>query len=106
MVFTINENRWKIVEISNAEMIALTGDTENFTHGTTEYSQFVININKDAPDKRRTLLHELMHCYMYEYGHNQFNNKTFDNEDICELSACSHDFIHSIVEMYIEKKGE
>ena len=102
MRFIMNNNNWEIREKTNEEMMALTGDYENFTHGTTEYSELVININKSAPDKRRTLCHELMHCFMYEYGHNQFENKTFNNEDICEMVASSHDIINRIINKYFE----
>jgi hypothetical protein len=38
---------------------------------------------------------------MYEYGHNQWN-KEFDNEDVCEIMASSHDIIHEIVEEYFK----
>ena len=102
MKFKMNESLWEIKEISNEEMMALTGDYDGFTHGTTEYSELVININKEAPDKRKTLYHELTHCFMYEYGHNQFTDKAFNYEDVCEICACSHDKIHKIVEEYLK----
>lgn len=99
MKFKMNDRVWKIKEITNEEMMNLTNNYEGFTHGTTEYSELVININKSAPDKKKTLYHELTHCFMYEYGHNQ-HNKEFDYEDVCEICACSHDMIHRIAKEY------
>ena len=103
MKFKINEDEWQIKEISNAEMNILCGSDkrETFTHGTTQYSENVIYINKETPNKRKTLYHELTHCFMYEYGHNQ-HEKEFSHEDVCEICSCSHDLIHKIVEKYIK----
>lgn len=103
MRFEINNEKWKIKEISNAEMIELIGDNEAFTQGVTEYKSNVIYINKETPNKRRTLYHELTHLFMYEYGHNQFEDKKFNNEDVCEICANSHDIIHKIVEDYFKR---
>ena len=104
MKFIINEDEWEIKEISNAEMnIMASSDLRvTYTHGTTEYSTNTIYINESSPNKRRTLIHELTHCFMHEYGHNQFTDKAFNYEDVCEICACSHDKIHKIVEEYFK----
>lgn len=102
MNFEVNGNKWRIEEISNGEMIIKTGDTEGFTHGLTEYAECKVYINEETPEKSRTLYHELMHVWMYEYGHNQFINKTWNNEDICEMVASSHNFIRIISEGYFK----
>ena len=101
MKFKMNDSDWEIKEISNAEMNVLVSSDkqETFTHGTTQYDCNTIFINKETPNKKKTLYHELTHCFMYEYGHNQWN-KEFDNEDVCEIMASSHDMIHEIVEEY------
>lgn len=103
MKFKINNSEWQIKEISNADMNMIENSDlkETFTHGTTQYSENTIYINADCPCKRKTLIHELTHCFMYEYGHNQWN-KHFNNEDVCEISASSHDTIHKIVEDYFK----
>lgn len=104
MKFRMNEKDWEIREISNAEMNVMCGSDlkETFTHGVTQYSNLVIFLNEEAPDKRKTLYHELTHCFMYEYGHNQ-HQKEFNFEDVCEISACSHDIIHNIAEEYLQR---
>lgn len=104
MNFVINNDEWEIKEISNADMNILeNSDGRNFfVHGTTRYNCNTIFINEDAPNKRKTLIHELTHCLMYEYAHNQFEDKSFTHEDICEISASFHDIISEIVEEYFK----
>ena len=103
MEFKMNGNKWEIEEISNEEMMGKALDLEGFTHGLTEYADNTVYINKCTPAKIKTLYHELMHVFLYEYGHNQFGDKKWNNEDLCEISASSHDIIHKIVEEYIRE---
>ena len=107
MKFKMNNMEWTIEVISNDKMNTLcsSDSSETFTHGITRYDELVIYLNETAPDKRKTLYHELTHCFMYEFGHNQ-HEKEFNNEDVCEISACSHDIIHKIVEDYFRDKKE
>ena len=105
MRFSVNGDSWEIVEKENAEMITKANDLEGFTHGLTEYAENTVYINKDTPNLKRTLYHELMHVWMYEYGHNQFSGRAWNNEDICEMVAASHNFIHSIAEAYFEPRS-
>ncbi len=107
MTFEMNNELWQILEISNAEMNIMFGSdlVDTFTHGITRYTENIIYLNKDTPQKKKTLYHELTHCFLHEYGHNQ-HGKAFDNEDVCEISACSHDIIHRIVEDYFKGDKE
>lgn len=100
MKFKINNNRWEIKEISNAEMQDKYSLEDTFTHGITVYSENTIYINQDTVNKGRTLKHELTHVWLWEYGHNQ-EEKEFNNEDICEIVACSNDFINEVVNQYL-----
>ncbi len=102
MKFRMNDNEWEIKEISNAEMNDMFGEN-GYTDGVTNYTHHMIYINNDILDKKRTLYHELMHCFLYEYGHNQNADKSFSYDDVCEVSACSHDMIHEIVEEYFKE---
>lgn len=101
MKFKINNSNWEIKEISNSEMNMMESSDlkDTFTHGTTQYDKNIIYLNKESANKRRTLYHELTHCFMYEFGHNQ-HEKEFNHEDVCEICACSHDLIHEIAEQY------
>lgn len=106
MKYIINNSEWEIKEISNAEINILCSSDkkETFTHGTTQYDCNTIFINEDTHNKKKTLYHELTHCFMYEFGHNQWD-KNFNNEDVCEIVASSHEIIHKIVKDYLESKG-
>lgn len=105
MKFEMNNSKWEIEEITNDKMKEYAdSDLKNtFTHGVTVYSENAIYINEKSPNKKRTLYHELAHCYTYEYGFNPYD-KQFSLEDVCEISACSHDIIHNIVEEYFNSK--
>lgn len=105
MKFEINNNKWEIKEISNAEMNTMVSsdNIKTFTHGLTNYRELTIYINKETKDKKKTLYHELTHCLMYEYGHNQ-SEKEFNCEDVCEISACTHDIIHDIAKKYLKER--
>lgn len=103
MEFIINNCKWNIKEISDEEMQYNNGKDGYYTHGYTCYSQDTIYINKTSPEKERTLKHELTHCWLYMYGHNQ-DDKHFNNEDVCEIVASINDFINQILEEY-KKKG-
>lgn len=103
MNFEINSDKWKIKMISDAEVNKLVDNKENeFTHGFTDYKTLTIYLNEEAPNYKKTLYHELTHVYMYESGNVQWD-KTFNNEDICEICSCSHEFVHEVVEHYLKK---
>ena len=102
MKFEINNSMWEIKEITEEEMYYYNGRQGYYTHGLTCYKENTIYINKTSPEKIRTLKHELAHCWLYMYGHNQ-DDKNFNNEDICEILASSNDFINEVVQEYIKQ---
>ncbi len=105
--FRMNNREWKILEISQDEMKKILkdydGKVENYGQyfGSTFTKNQVIYLDKDMhrDQKRQTLLHELMHCYIYNY---LFELETLNLENLCDISACSHDIIHEIVENYFK----
>jgi hypothetical protein len=102
MKFKINNTEWTIEEVDEA-----TINNEMKSDGTlgiTIYNTQKIMLLKDQANIIKTLKHELTHVWMYEYGHNQNDDKTFSYEDVCEIVASSNDFINEIVEQYINKK--
>lgn len=101
-IFIINKTVWTIKEISPEAMDYDVGKNGYYTHGYTSYKENIIYINNSSPDKIRTLRHELTHCWLYMYGHNQ-DNKQFTNEDVCEIVASSYTFISDICNKYIER---
>lgn len=98
--FKLNQIIYKVYEVDKIY------DDET-TVGLTEYQLNKILLKKlDTKLMIRTLKHELTHIWLYEFGHNQDDeNKTFNYEDVCEIVACSNDFINTAVKAYKQVKG-
>lgn len=100
--FNINNTEWTIREVSEAE---INNEMKNdYTMGVTIYKTQEILLLKDQANIIKTLKHELMHVWMYEYGHAQNDDKKYDYEDICEIVASSNDFINEVIEQYENNK--
>lgn len=101
MKFEINNTEWTIEEVDEAtinnEMKA------DGTLGVTIYKSQTIMLLKDQANITKTLKHALTHVWLYEYGHNQNDDKTFSCEDVCEVVASSNEFINEIVDRYLKK---
>ncbi len=106
MKFKINDDEWEIIETSQEKMFAeYNEEFKNdgiFYNGITCPMKRKILLYKDLPQqqKKKTLYHELMHCYLFTYI--SFNNIGFCIDDFCDISANSHDLIHKIVEDYFK----
>lgn len=100
--FKINNTEWSIEEADEAtinnEMKA------DGTLGITIYKTQKIMLLKDQANIIKTLKHELTHVWLYEYAHNQNDEKTFAYEDVCEIVASINDFINEIVQKYLKQK--
>lgn len=98
MKFKCNNTEYQIKEVDNIEL------SESLI-GQTRYQEKTILLKKLDQDLMiKTLKHELTHVWLYEYGHSRDDNATYDYEDICEIVACSNDFINEVVESYIRDK--
>ena len=102
MKFKINNTEWIIEEVDDATINNETKEDE--TLGVTIYKNQKIMLLKDQANIIKTLKHELTHVWLYEYGHNQNDDKTFSYEDVCEVVASSNDFINEIVDRYQRNK--
>lgn len=99
MKFKINNTEWTIEEVDEA---TINNEMKNDgTLGLTIYKTQTIMLLKDQANIIKTLKHELTHVWLYEYGHNQNDDKTFCYEDVCEVIASSNDFINEIVNQYL-----
>ncbi len=97
--FEINNTEWTIKEVSEAQ---INNEMKNdFTLGVTIYKTQEILLLENQANLLKTLKHELVHVWMYEYGHRQDDEKKFDYEDTCEIVASSSDFINRIIEKYM-----
>lgn len=111
MEFEMNNRNWKIIELSQEDIrekfkkYKYDGEPQEGRYfGLTYTDSQVIYIDKDLhiQQKRQTLLHELMHCYIDCYLFN--SRKGYDEEDVCNISSNSHQIIHKIVEKYFKEK--
>lgn len=104
MKFKINNTEWTIEEVDEA---TINNEMKSDgTLGVTIYRTQTIMLLKDQANITKTLKHELTHVWLYEYGHNQNDDKTFSYEDVCEVVASSNDFINEIVQAYLKQNIE
>lgn len=102
MKFEINNTEWTIKEVDEA---TINNEMKNdYTMGVTIYKTQEILLLKDQANLIKTLKHELIHVWLYEYGHAQNDETKYVYEDVCEIVASSNDFINKIVEMYKSEK--
>ena len=104
MKFKMNNHEREILELPKEQIKLIyekeTNEETIYVYGLTKYDNHKIYINKELcfDMKRKTLMHELMHCYLFTYV--SFNNIDFCIDDFCDISANSHDIIHKIVKDY------
>lgn len=109
MKFKMNDREWEIIELSQEEIrekireYKYDGEPKEGRYfGLTYLDNSKIYIDKDLclDQKKQTLKHELMHCYIGCYLFNA--EKEYTEEDLCNISSNSHDIIHKIVEDYFK----
>ena len=102
--FKINNDEWLVEEKNKDELREMyENETEEktfFVFGVPQKSKHIIYINQDMCEEQKikTLKHELTHCYIWEYG--LYNVMDINEEVICDIVACSNDFINKVVEQY------
>lgn len=108
MKFEINKDLWEIEEIKADQLKEMyekqMEEKAYYVFGVTQKSKHKIYINKDLCEaqKIKTLKHELTHCYIWEYG--LYNVMNINEEVICDIVACSNDFINEVIGQYIQDK--
>lgn len=113
MVFKMNDRVWEIAEWSQEEIKTYKNKRRNNSnedvksiadryYGVTFYDDLRIVLDKDLPTdvKMNVLKHELAHCYIISYI--TLQDKTYTEEDVCDLIANSHNIIATIVNEYID----
>ena len=106
--FKINNKSWEIKELSQEEMkeeMKRHMDKpieEGKYYGLTYADIQTIFLDKDlcVDRKRTTLLHELGHCYIMTYITHRDRN--YNEEDVVDIVANSHDIIKEIVDEYFK----
>lgn len=113
MKFEINNLNWEIKELSQSEIKEIVNvrcnnnseDVNNLErryYGITYHDDMIIYLDKDLPQdrKKRTLIHELAHCYIGCYITHQ--EKTYDEEMIADIISNSNNIINKIVDKYFK----
>ena len=106
MEFEMNNKKWEIEEADQEFLHKLYNEEYvedgDYYLGSTVPTKNKVYIYKelDMEQKKKTLMHELMHCYLFSFV--SFNPVNFSIDDFCDLSANSHDIIHKIVEDYFK----
>lgn len=100
MEFEINGTKWAIEIVNETKM---HDETENrYTLGLTIYKSQKIYLLQEHANIIRTLKHELMHVWLYEYGHAQDDDFSYNAEDICEIVASSNTFVNEVVYKFLK----
>ena len=103
MEFEINNTKWTIKEVDEA---TINNEMKNdYIMGVTIYKTQEILLLKDQANLIKTLKYELIHVWLYEYGHAQNDETKYNYEDVCEIVASSNNFINEIVEKYKNNKS-
>ena len=108
--FYMNNSKWTIYEVEQKLFWEDDGKLDEMNSGVEflgrcKFLPQEIWIFKDLSleQKKKTLYHELLHCYKGCYiTFEELNN--IPEDFCCDISANSHDIIHSIVEEYIARK--
>lgn len=104
MKFKMNNREWVILEKTQEELQKEIGKEDGYFYGLTFYRTHEIWLYKDLCEaqKRQTLMHELMHCYIGSYITLMDGIIKYEEDLLCDISSNSHDIIHEIVEKYFK----
>ncbi len=112
MTFELNGIQYEIIEIDQIEYKKLREEqekqkgiekkenVEGIYYGASHFDECKIYLDKDLDynRKRKTLMHELAHCYINEYiTHVDYQ---LTQEEAADLVANSHDIINQIINDY------
>lgn len=111
MTFEINGLRWYIVELDyeayeekHKKLCEEQYDNnESFTFGCCNFASHEIFLNKYVcrEELKKTLIHELVHCWLWSYG---ARYSIYYEDALCDTVAASYDFIHKIVDKWSERE--
>jgi Zn-dependent peptidase ImmA (M78 family) len=104
MIFEMNGVPYTIIEVEQKEFNQIEeGDGYYFGQSRFFSQEIYLEKSLSIEKKRKTLYHELMHCYIREYLTTR-DTDNFSEEMLCDISANAHDIIHEIVEEYFKNE--
>lgn len=113
MKFEINNSKWEIIQLENKKFYDIRRklkeqeeqaiEDENFVFGFTCYSNHKIYLNKNQCNEelKRTLIHELTHCWLWSYG---ASYSSYSEEAVCETLSASYMFMNETIKNYFKEK--
>lgn len=112
MKFKINNLDWEIIKLDNCafhELRRELGKQQNeqlredmFCYGFTNPVEQKIYLNTILCEQqlRQTLIHELIHCWLWSYG---ASYTSYSEDALCDTVSASYDFIHKIIDEILSK---
>jgi Zn-dependent peptidase ImmA (M78 family) len=104
MKVKINKAAYTIKELK--DILSYIGEDSNngekIVYGACSFEDRTVYIKRDLPKdlKKDTLIHELAHAFMFEFGH---DNRSYNLEMVCNMFAAFGDTIVSITNKYMNK---
>ena len=103
---------WTLKLVPRNEIMKLYKDESSedegvrYVFGMTSYPTRTIFINREMHEDQiiQTLKHELTHAYIWEAG--LYNAPHYTDEMVCDIVACSNDYINSLVKEFKENVKE
>lgn len=99
MNFTVNGLHWHM-SYANADLAELNPD-DNAYLGLTKYISQTILIRSDLSHEltRRTVIHELVHCFLFSFG---MQTDKYDEEQLCNFVEAHMDAILDITNHFFD----
>lgn len=104
--FGFSNTDFKVEFLTEEEMYNLRPEKDNNTYypyGDTSFVNRTIKINKEINEQEiiTTLIHELMHTWMWVTANSGRENYT--EEHICDMVSCSNLIINSLLKKILEQ---
>lgn len=100
MEFAVNKLKWTM-ELVDEDKVLLNKE-DSIILGLTDYIVQRISIRKGMSEQltRRTVIHELCHCFLFSFG---FNVSAYDEETVCNLFESHADSILALTDEFMKK---
>ena len=102
MKIKIHNDVWK-VKLVDANAKKMNPDPDSYNFGLTEYKELLISIMDGRSESvtRSTLIHELVHAFLFSYGH------TVEGEEaMCDFFGVHGDEIIDLTNQIIGRWGD
>ena len=102
MKIKIHNDVWK-VKLVDANAKKMNPDPDSYNFGLTEYKELLISImeGRCASVTRSTVIHELVHAFMFSYGHT-----VEGNEAMCDFFGVHADEIIDLTNRIMGRWGD